>query len=169
MTGVLLYWITAQRINEPSHEPHTRPVTKVITTPDRNDPVIPSVTQGLITDDQMDAVIAKYHEDIDDCIRQGRKRDPGLVGDVDLDFEVHSVEERPKEGAVEKVLLTDTSLFDRRTARCILGMAMNWEFPAPNCVGGTGINCVAKVKAKIEIPEAPELKEPPKKKKRKKR
>lgn len=168
MTGAILYWTTAQRPNEP-YEPQTRPAIKVVAVPERDKPVIPSATQGLLTAAQMDAVVAKHHEDIEDCVRQGRKRDPGVTGSLELGFEVHSVEGKPKEGTVEKAILVDTDLFDRRTARCILGMAMNWDFPAPNCTGGMGINCVADIKATIEIPEAPEFKEPPKKKKRKKR
>jgi serine/threonine protein kinase len=56
MTGVILYWITAQRLNEPP-PPSPTQQTRVVsppTTPTRVDPVIPSITQGVITDGQMD-------------------------------------------------------------------------------------------------------------------
>jgi len=118
----------------------------------RNEPVIPMVTQGTITDDQMDAVIARHQEDIDDCVTQGRKRDPGLEGFVDLRFEIVVDEKDYKFGDVDRVLVRDTDLFDRRTARCILGMSMSWRFPAPSCQSGAGDQCEAEVDARIEIP-----------------
>lgn len=168
LTGVLMYWLTAQNLTvQPSDETTIRQGVRMSEIPKREEPVIPPLTQGTFSDAQMEATIAKYHDDIDDCVTQGRKRDPGLEGNVVLDFEIVPKKGSPKDGDIQKVLLANTNLFDRRTARCILGMAMNWEVPGPLCPGGSGISCVAAVTATIVIPEAPEIPPPPKKKTRK--
>lgn len=112
---------------------------------------------GVFMSDTMTRVLAKHQEDIEDCVDHGRERDPDLAGYVDLGFEIHAVEGDLERGNVKKVLLEDTDLSDRRTARCILGMSMTWDFPAPACVESRGIECVGGIKAKIEIPEASEL------------
>lgn len=128
-----------------------------------NGPVIPSVMQGTITRDQMDAVIARHQEDIDDCVAQGRKRDAHLEGFVDLQFEIVPDKRDYRDGDVDRVLVKDTDLFDRRTARCILGMSMSWRFPAPSCQGDAGDQCRAEVDARITIPASKKGISPPKK------
>ena len=169
LTGVLVYWFTAQNLTSHPDEGTAvhQGIQKLGEVPKRNEPVIPALTEGAFSDVQMEAVIAKHQEDIDDCVAQGRKRDPGLEGKVELDFEIAPKKGSPKDGDIEKVMLANTDLFDRRTARCILGMAMNWEVPGPLCAGGSGIKCVASVTATIIIPEAPEIPPPPKKRTRK--
>lgn len=133
-------------------------------TPPRTEPVIPLVTQGLITEAQMERVIKNNQEDIDDCVAQGFKRDPNLEGTVKLDFEILTSEKDPKKGTVDHVDLDDSEMFGKRTARCILGMSMNWEFPAPACQGAGGITCKAEISAKIPV-KPPQ--KPPKKRRRK--
>lgn len=157
--GFFMYWSTNDK---PPPEPPPPPPPRHAP-PDWDDTVIPGVTQGLITDDQMLGVVARHQEDIDDCVAQGRKRDRGLGGYVKLKFEVRGDVKDRRKGVPERVLLEDTDLFDRRTARCILGMAMNWDFPAPRCQGGSGINCKADTTAKIDIPPPKKGAPPPKK------
>jgi len=161
LIGVLLYLRTADEDPQNSRGAEA-PLLERHEGDWEEDLVIPPATQGVITDDQMLGVIAHHQEDIDDCVAQGRKRDPELSGYVKLKFEVHTSKNDPKEGTPERVLLEETDLFDQRAARCILGMSMNWDFPAPRCQADPGINCVATLDAQIDIPPPKEGAPPPK-------
>ncbi|GAF77849.1 unnamed protein product, partial [marine sediment metagenome] len=170
VTGLILYWVSSQMLEDrPDHNPRSAtPVPVVLKKPElipvRLAPVIPPVTQGLISEDQMARVLQNHQDDIDDCVAQGFKRDPDLEGTITLDFKVLTSATDPKKGTVDHVDLDDTAMFDKRTARCVLGMSMLWEFPAPACHGAGGITCEAEVSAKIDIKRP---KKPPKKRKRK--
>jgi len=159
LTGVAMYYITVDNLDTPdSKQPRGARGTYIVPTPmpKKSVPVIPPVNRGTITDEQVDEVVKKYHQDIDDCIDQGRRRDAGLVGHVFLKFDVVASSDG-KKGEVEKVRIVDHDLFDHRTARCVRGMATGWEFPAPSCPGAPdGVRCKASVSFDVKIPESSE-------------
>lgn len=162
-TGMLLYWVSARMLEERTDDPNVRQVT--INRPAPEQPEIPE-PEGVVTEEQMAAVISKNQEDVGECRDKGLDRDPDLHGSVGLHFEIRTDPERTKQGVVERVHLDDSQIFDKKVARCLLGMAMNWDVPAPSCTA-PAVACTAKVAVNVRIDPPPG--DLPGKKKRKKR
>jgi serine/threonine protein kinase len=150
LTGILLYWISARMLEErPDYAP-----------PRQSAPAAPGVLAGLpepegvITEEQIERVVKTHQEDVDECAEKGLARDPDLRATVGLQFEIRTHPDSAEKGTVEKVLLDHSRIFDKRTARCLLGMAMNWEVPAPACTA-PALACTAKVAIDVRIEPPP--------------
>lgn len=155
VSGILLYWFSAQMLNE---QPPGPPPMKAPPPPPP-----PAVFDGVITEGQMAAILKKYEDHVEECADRGREKDPKLSGTVWLQFEIGVDPGSPTRGRILRAVLDDHTMFDKPTARCILGMSMNWDFPAPSCPGAGNL-CKAKIEAQIKIPEKlPGQPEPPKK------
>lgn len=157
ISGILLYWFSAQLLNDrPPPPPPPGP-------PPMKGPPPPPLFDGVITHGQMVAILKKYEGEVQECADRAHERDPKISGTIRIDFEIGVDPENPARGKVVRAILDHHAMFDKPAARCVLGMAMNWDFPAPACPGA-GAFCKAKVHSEIQMKAADELPSGPRKK-----
>jgi len=159
VTGLLLYFFSARMLEE--RPDHTAP-RSAVPVPEHEPPAPPPEPEGLVTGEQIARVLRNNRADVDQCIERAVERDPDVHGVVHLQFEIRTDPDNSSAGIVDKVILDHSEMFDKRAAKCVLGMAMNWRVPAPSCTA-PAVACTAKVPLDvgIEPPAAPRPEKPP--------
>lgn len=89
------------------------------------------VLEGGLDRGVVQATIAKYLSQVRACYEQGLRKQPGLSGQVSVQFEI-APSGRLNYSKVEK-----SSLGDVRVERCIADIMMSWLFPKP--LGGVHV------------------------------
>ncbi len=75
------------------------------------------------------ATIAKYLNQVRACYEKGLRKNPGLAGQVLMDFEIAA------SGKLNYTKVRKTSLANQEVENCVATVMRNWQFPKP--VGGT--------------------------------
>lgn len=75
------------------------------------------------------ATIAKYLNQVRACYERGLRKNPGLAGQVLMDFEIAA------SGKLAYTKVRKTSLGNQEVENCVATVMKNWQFPKP--VGGT--------------------------------
>lgn len=97
--------------------------------PDKEEVVI----LGGLDPDVIAAIIRRYLPQIQHCYEQQLALNPNLKGKVAVAFTIGG------SGRVQSAKVTESSLRNRPTERCIIGKVKNWKFPKPRGGGTVGV------------------------------
>jgi hypothetical protein len=89
------------------------------------------VLEGGLDKAVIQATIAKYLNQVRACYEEGLQRNPALVGQVTMAFEINGT------GMLNYSNVAKTSLGDAGVPQCISKKMMTWQFPKP--VGGVNV------------------------------
>lgn len=89
------------------------------------------VLEGGLDKSVIAATIAKYLNQVRACYEDALRNNPGLMGQVTMDFEINSG------GKLNFAKAGKSSLGNEQVPECIAGRMLNWQFPKP--LGGVNV------------------------------
>jgi hypothetical protein len=89
------------------------------------------VLEGGLDSAVIQATIAKYLSQVRACYEEGLRGNPGLTGQVTMQFEIGA------RGTLNYTKVSRSSLGNNLVEQCISGKMMTWQFPQP--LGGMNV------------------------------
>lgn len=89
------------------------------------------VLEGGLDKSVIAATIAKYLNQVRACYEDALRGNPGLMGQVTMDFEINGT------GKLNFAKAGKSSLGNEQVPECIAGRMLNWQFPKP--LGGVNV------------------------------